>query len=454
MSDTSSAPYYQTDFPAEEFNTRRDRVLEQIGSESVAVLQGASLTGGFDLFRQTNELYYLCGVEVPHTYLTIDGRNGKSCLYLPPRDPKNEKSEGASLSADDVDLLRSLTGVDNVSPLADLAGDLSDAPAIYTPHSPAETLQMCQDMLRHRNGAITGDPNHRQSSREEDFIALLNSYAPGAEIRDLSPMLNDLRVIKSPLEVGMMRRAGRLTALAVTEAMRSTRPGLMEYHLGAVADYVYRAGGAWGGGYRPIVACGKNIWNAHYYRNNCGLVDGELVIMDYAPDVGCYTSDIGRIWPVGGKYSSLQRELYGFIVEYHKVLLDTIRPGEMASAIMLEAAAKMKPIVETWEFSKPIYRDAARRTLDFQGHLSHGVGMAVHDVGDYTSEVLRPGVVFALDPQMWIPEEQLYIRVEDTVAVTKDGVENLTQLAPLELDDVERVMTEEGMLQSFPPDVE
>jgi len=75
-------------------------------------------------------------------------------------------------------------------------------------------------------------------------------------------------------------------------------------------------------------------------------------------------------------------------------------------------------------------------------------------VGDYTAEVLRPGVVFALDPQMWVPEEQLYIRVEDTVAVTEDGVENFTELAPLELDDVERVMTEEGMLQSFPPEVE
>ena len=207
-----------------------------------------------------------------------------------------------------------------------------------------------------------------------------------------------------------------------------------------MADYVFSTLGAQGPGYRAIVASGANIWNPHYFRNNCRLQDGDLVLMDYAPDVGYYTSDIGRMWPVSGRYSPLQRELYGFMVEYHKTLLELIRPGVSADQIHSEAAARMAPLVESTRWSKPIYEQAARNTLTYTGHLSHGVGMAVHDVGDYRAEPLAPGVVFALDPQMWVPEEQLYIRVEDTVAVTESGVEILTAAAPLELDDVEAHM--------------
>jgi len=146
------------------------------------------------------------------------------------------------------------------------------------------------------------------------------------------------------------------------------------------------------------------------------------------------------MWPINGTYAPWQRELYGFIVEYHKAVLGCIRPGATADQIHAEAAARMAPVVERAAFSKPAYAAAARRTLDFKGHLSHGVGMAVHDVGNYQAGPLRPGAVFAVDPQMWVPEERLYIRVEDTVAVTEGGIENLTRAAPLELDDVEALM--------------
>jgi len=139
------------------------------------------------------------------------------------------------------------------------------------------------------------------------------------------------------------------------------------------------------------------------------------------------------------------------MVEYHKVLLKLIRPSVMASQIMDEAAREMKQVVERTKFSKPCYEKAARQTQEFRGHLSHAVGMAVHDGGNYHLKPLVTGTVFAVDPQMWIPEERLYIRVEDTVVVTQDGIENLTELAPLELDDVEKLMEEEGILQKLPP---
>lgn len=309
---------------------------------------------------------------------------------------------------------------------------------------------MCRDTLREARRAVEEDPWHSSVSPEAHLVQRVRAAAPNSEIRDLSPILDDLRVLKSPSEVDLMRRAGSLSALAVVEAMRSTRPGVMEYQLGAVADYLFLAHGTRGGAYRPIIAGGANAWRTHYYRNDCPLRAGDLVLMDYAPDLGYYTSDIGRMWPVGGTYQDWQRELYGLVVEYHKALLRHIRPGLLPAEVMREAAAEMRPVVEGWRYSKPAFRSAALRLLEFQGHLSHGVGMAVHDVGDYHRYPLRPGTVFALDPQLWVPEEELYIRVEDTIAITADGYENLTVGAPLELDDVERAMLDQGMLQSCP----
>jgi Xaa-Pro aminopeptidase len=215
---------------------------------------------------------------------------------------------------------------------------------------------------------------------------------------------------------------------------------MMEYQLDAVMRYHYLAAGARDAGYRAIIAGGENAWYSHYNANNCALNGGDLVLVDCAPDYHYYTSDIGRMWPINGSYSRAQRELYGFMVEYHKVFLHLIRPGVTGQQITEEAAQAMRPIVERTRFSKRIYEEAARRTLSFPSHLTHSVGMSVHDVGHYRGKPLEPGIVFALDPQMWVPEERLYVRVEDTVVVTTSGIENLTAAAPLELDDVEALM--------------
>jgi Xaa-Pro aminopeptidase len=238
-----------------------------------------------------------------------------------------------------------------------------------------------------------------------------------------------------------MRRAGKLSSRAVTEAMKRTRPGLRENDLHAIALFLYQTAGARGEGYRAILPSGtERIWDIHYFDNNGILEEGDLVLMDTAPDVGYYTSDIGRMWPVNGKYDALQRELYGFMVAFHKQLLARIRPGVTAEQVFNEASTATLPLLEQTQFSKPIYEAAARKVLTFKGSLSHTVGMAVHDVGDYWRGPLRPGMVFTVDPQMWVTEEKLYIRVEDTVLVTETGVEILTANAPLDLDAVEATM--------------
>jgi Xaa-Pro aminopeptidase len=286
---------------------------------------------------------------------------------------------------------------------------------------------------------------------EGRFADLIQSCLPKLAIKNLSPIIDSLRVIKSPAEIALLRRAGQLSALSLTEAMRSTEVGVMEYLLDAVSKYIFFANGARGEGYPSIIAGGANMWYAHYMRKDCVLNDGDIVLMDHAPDCGYYTSDIGRVWPVNGKYSSWQKELYGFCVRYHKALLSRIRPGVSAQQIMDEAAEEMRKVIEQTTFSKPVYEQAARRMLKSRGHFSHGVGLAVHDAGDYRAQPLCPGMVFAVDPMMRIVDERLYIRIEDTVLVTEDGVENLTRGAPMELDDVEKLMKETGILQKYPP---
>jgi Xaa-Pro aminopeptidase len=124
-----------------------------------------------------------------------------------------------------------------------------------------------------------------------------------------------------------------------------------------------------------------------------------------------------------------------------------IRPGRTPEEIMDEAAVAMRARIDATHFSKPCYKAAVTDALAFRGHLSHSVGMAVHDVGDYRGRPLEPGLVFSIDPMIWVPEERLYVRVEDTVVVTADGVENLTGFVPLAFDDVERLMAEPGLLQ-------
>ena len=440
---------FQTDFRKEEFIARRTRVANTIGEGAVAVIQGGPKEPSHDLFRQTNDFYYLCGVEVPHAYLVIQGGAGSSTLFLPHQPDERAEAEGEILSPASAEAACTLTGLDQVSGIEMLVYTLGNSLNIHIPMREAEGARMSWDTLRRAHQEAMADPWDGQPERGRAFISLIRSHFSRAEIHDLAPVIDSLRLIKSDAEGDFSRMAGRLTALAVVEAMRSTRPGVMEYQLEAAMRYVYLVNGSRDAGYRAIIASGENTWYGHYVANDQPLTDGDLVLADCAPDYHYYTSDIGRMWPVNGRYSDIQRELYGFIVEYHKVLLDVIRPGVHPDEIAAQAASRMTTVVDNTEWSKPAYEASARRSLE-KMHLTHPVGMAVHDVGHYTDKPLRPGLIITLDPMMWVPEARRYIRVEDTLLITEDGYENLPAEAPLDLDDVEAVIGTGGMVQSHP----
>lgn len=447
----------QADFPASEFQQRRAKVFDRIGNRALAVLQSASYSEAGAVFRQSNEFYYLSGIAAPHAYLVLDGRTKKTTVFLPHRDLERERQTGPLVSAEDAAIVIERAGVDDVQGAEFLARRLAvaqihlPAPVLYIPFSPAEGVSASRDELLRQTGEIASDPWDGRGSRTGQFLTLLRTRFPTFEIRDLSPILDPLRLVKSPREVSLIRRASRIAGLGIMEAIRGTRPGLYEYHLNAAARYVFLVNDAKYDGYPAIIGGGTNAWYGHYQRNSSPLRDGDLVLMDYAPDYHYYTSDVTRMWPVNGKYTADQRMLCGFILAYRTALLKRIRPGVTPKEILEAAREEMEPIWKATPFSKEIYRLGAKGALTFNGHLSHPVGMTVHDVGSYQNMALVPGVVFSIDPMIWIPEEQLYVRMEDVVVVTETGVENFTDFLPSQPADIEKLMREEGILQSRPP---
>jgi len=449
-------------FPADEFSARRARVAEAIGDGAVAIVQGAGTPPGYVRFRQSNEFYYLSGIETPHSILTIDGGTGRSTLYMPPRDERRESSEGKVLSADDAAVVIERSGVDAVKSAELLATDLdalaasNPRPVVRTPFEPAEGAAVSRDLGRRQISDIQSDPWDGRPSRVENFTRLLNENGRAFDIGDLSPVLDHLRLIKSEREIELIRRATQLSGLAIMEAMRSSEPGLMEHEFDGLAKFIFYRNGAQADAYYSLIASGTNAYNAHYHAGADIMEDGELLLMDFAPDVGYYVADVTRQWPVNGKFNDWQRELYGFYLAYYKAILDNIRPGDV-QAIKLDALAEMRRILDRWEFSKPHYRAAAERFVDSYarsaerpgGSLGHGVGMAVHDVGRGDG-VLAPGMVFTIEPQFRIPEEQIYIRLEDMVLITEDGAENMSGFVPMDIDGIEAVIAEEGLLQRYP----
>lgn len=458
---TQDVPLFTRDFPPGEFRARREKLFDAIGENALAVVQGAPSPVGYVRFRQSNECYYLCGIESPHAYLLLDGTRRRASAYLPHRNERREAAEGRLLSAEDGDRVKDLTGIDEVYGVELLSEHLARfawggrVPTLYTPFRPAEGLATSRDLATRAASDIANDPWDGRPSREAHFISRIQERFPQFRVEDLSPILDSLRLVKSPREIELIRKATRLGGLALMEAIRSTVPGMKEYELDALAKLIFYRGGAQGDAYYSLIASGPNAWYAHYHRGARELRDGELVLMDYAPDVSYYSSDVTRMWPVNGHFNEWQRDLYGFYLGYYRAILESIRPGEVAE-IRSDAASRMDHLLATWKFTKPAYREAAERFVaEFKEgsrrsapSLGHGVGMAVHDVG-VGDGTLVPGMVFTIEPQFRVPEERIYIRLEDVIAVTDQGVEILSDFVPMEMESIESLMKEEGLLQMY-----
>ncbi len=458
-------PLFTTDFPPEEFAARRNAVYDAIGQNAIAVIQGAPSPAGYVRFRQSNEFYYLCGIESPHAYLLLDGGTQRATLFLPHRNDGRERSEGKLLAAEDGDLIKKLSGIEAVAGSELLAEALgryargAGVRTIYTPFVPAEGFAVSRDLAIRAVADAVADTWDGRPSREGQFVGLIRARFPQFDIQDLTPTLDKMRLIKSDCEIALLKKATRLSALAILEAMRSTEPGLMEYEIDGLAKYIYYRNGAQGEAYYSLIASGRNAFYPHYNAGKKKMQDSELLLMDFAPDVGYYMSDVTRMFPVNGKFNDWQRELYGFYLGCYRAILKAIRPAVTAQVIKQEAAAEMQKILAASKFSKPTYERAAREFVTSYEQsaknprttLGHWVGMATHDVG-FDAGPLRPGMVFTIEPALRVPEEQIYIRLEDMIVITPTKAEILTDWLPMDMDAIEKVMKEEGMLQKHPRD--
>lgn len=460
---TFSSLFGESVFTAEEFKTRRTKLAKAIPENAIAILQGAPSETGYVKFRQYNEFYYLTGIETPHAYAIIRGKTGETTLYLPHKNPRRERSEGPLISASDVDGAKIVSGADNVHP-TEMMGEhlwrmrMRSKPIVYLYLSPPERHAESRDLLLRYEGDIQNDPWDQTEPRYKDFIKNMSNQLAGSEVRDLTPILDQLRLIKSPSEINVIKKATVLSCLGLMEAMRSAKPGMYEYELDGMAKYIYHINGAQGDAYYSLIANGPNAYMPHYHKKMDKLKDGDLFLMDYSPDYQYYMSDITRMIPVNGKFSREQAQLYNFYVKCYRSILDHIRPHVAPVEVRKEAAKAMEGILSKSTFDQPHHRKAAKNFVNNYARsakrtyssLGHGVGMATHDVGDH-SKMLLPGMVFTIEPALRVPEENIYIRLEDLIVITETGAEIVSDFVPMDINGIEKLMREKGMLDKYKP---
>ena len=443
-------------FPPEEFAARRARIMALIG-DGVAILQATTERPGEQAMRQNNQFFYLSGVADPWSILVIDGRSKQSTLLLEPRNERREFRNGIPRLYPSSEAAKA-TGIEAILDRAEFAPLMEEIGAerrtIHTPFRP-EVLgeASASDPLKLWK-MIKADPWDGRVSREEAFIAKLKAAAPRLEIKDLDPLIDEMRVIKSPREIELIREATWISGLAIMEVMRDAQHGQFEYELQAAADYIFKKYGAYGPSYFALIATGRNTYYTHYHKNTAVLQEDDLVQIDYAPDYKYYQSDITRVFPADGKFSPWQREYYTISLKLYQALLTSIKAHAAPRDIIKVAVAKMDKVLASFRFTDPKIEEAAAAYIERfrtskRNSLGHMVGMAVHDVRGKPREILEPGMVFTIEPALRLEDEHLGVRLEDILLVTENGIENLSQFVPIEIDDIEKLMAQPGVSEAI-----
>lgn len=410
--------------------------LRRVHPRGTLLVRGLPDTRGYLKFQQEKVFWYLSGVEGANASLCVDIETGAATLFLSSASAGKEQWEGEQWDASDA-WVPAITGIAAVKEAGQLDAHLAARVAIdkvvWISKEPWIDLAGCHDRARPHDAAIKRDPLDGRPSREEALAARLVERH-GADVRDCQHIIGELRRVKQPEEATALRRASEVGALAMLEAIRSTRAGVGEWELEAAMSFVHRREGAAGPGYHAIAGCGPNALVLHYNEVRRELRAGEMMLLDYAPEFDKYVSDITRSWPVDGIWTERMIELYDAVLASQEAGIAAVKPG----ATMRDVEAACRRVL------------AERGLAELLPHgTCHYVGLEVHDMGD-GSKPLEPGVAFTVEPGLYDPESGIGIRIEDVVLVTADGCEVLSKGVPKDRASLSKLVAEEGLLDRLP----
>lgn len=412
---------------------RRAALREALGS-GVFVMRGEPGPRENVAFRQDKNFWWLTGVESPDVALVMDVDSGEEILFVARPSAFKERWEGEIWDADDP-WVKQLTGIEDVRPVGDLLDAVEGALAnggrkLWTSKGSAILLSGSYDAAGPYDQAREKDPLDGRVNRAKAFAAHLEVRFD-CKVQDANRAITTLRAIKTPEEVEAVRRASVAAALAMKEAMRSCRPGLGEWDLASLLTWTQARHGADGPAYAAIVGAGANSLVLHYNFSARRLRAEDVVLIDFAPEVDHYVSDVTRTFPVDGTFSEEQAKIYDAVLDAQLAGIATVKPGARLADVEEACRDKIK--------------EHGLTHLMLHG-ACHSVGMAVHDPGMSHRDRLEVGMAFTIEPGLYDPESRIGVRIEDVVVVTEDGCEVLSKDVPKQRAEIEAVMAEEGVL--------
>jgi Xaa-Pro aminopeptidase len=423
--------------PNSAYAERRAKLASQV--ESPIVLWG--FTGREEvsqayIFAQEEYFYYLTGHNEEGAGLIIlpESRGGggtatptawdgpQEMLFLPAKDPNKEKWNGVRMSPTDPGI-EARTGFSAVKPFKEMRAVVEKLAGLYP-------------------GFYTILPYEKELGgypHEKAVVEWLDLAAPQKKLKDIRANIDALRQIKSPGEIGFLKEAIELSLDAQLAAMRMTRPGLYEYQVAAKMVEVHAMGGSEAEGYAPIVGAGPNSTALHYDKLSRKMEDGDIVVMDVGAQYSGYSADITRTIPANGKFTPRQREIYDIVLGAQNAALAALKPGTHFSC-----KAKGDGIFKiAYDYINTHGKDFHGKRLGqyFIHGLGHHIGLSVHDPGDYC-RAFEPGMVVTVEPGIYIPEENLGVRIEDDVLITETGYKFLSERLTRNPDEIEKIMAE------------
>src|SRR5262245_53216001 len=395
--------------PASTSYSSRRAELRKALPDSVVVLFGRAESDSDDLrsgFFQEPNFYYLTGWMQPGAVLVVEPT--RDILFLPAKDPEAEKWTGVKASAQDKDA-GAKSGFENVMSAPALESELLKLLAQYP-----------------RLYALKGSTG----------AAKLERLAPLRQILDARPAIAKLRMKKSPEEISLIERATNVSLQAHRAAWKRAAAGLYEYQVAATMESVFSENGCERPAYAPIVGSGPNSIFLHYSSNRRRMDGGEVLLMDVAAECSGYVSDITRTIPVGGNFSKRQKEIYEIVLGAQNAAIAAIKPGMTIGKTTPNSIYKI-----AYDYINSHGKDLHGEPLGkyFPHGLSHHVGLEVHDASDPYAP-LEAGMLITVEPGIYIPEENLGVRIEAVVLVTETGSKLLSGSLPRDPAEIEKLL--------------